>query len=55
MMYHLSYFELRQWHLEGGGVVSNLPPPSVSWFSSTPAGIGLIANYHLFYIEILGN
>ena len=28
------------WDLEGGGV--KLTGPSISWFSSTPAGIGLI-------------
>ena len=27
----------------GGGQID--PPPSVSWFSSTPAGIGLISTY----------
>jgi len=33
-------FEHQTWDLEGG---SNYPPPppSVSWFSSIPAGIGL--------------
>ena len=33
-------FGHKTWDLEGGG--QNDPPPSVSWFSSTPAGIGLI-------------
>ena len=32
-------FGHQTWDLEGGG--SNTPPPCVSWFSSTPAGIGL--------------
>ena len=31
-------FGHKTWGLEGG---SNCPPPSVSWFSSIPAGIGL--------------
>jgi len=35
-------FGHQTWDLEGGG--SNCPPPpSISWFSSTPAGIGLIS------------
>ena len=37
MMYHLSYLDIKH----GGGVKLTPPPPSVSWFSSTPAGIGL--------------
>ena len=32
-------FGLHTWDLEGGGKID--PPPSVSWFSSTSAGIGL--------------
>ena len=32
-------FGHQTWDLEGGGV--KLTPPSVYWFSSTPAGIGL--------------
>ena len=36
--------------LEGGG--GKLTPPDVSWFSSTPAGIGL-RNYCVFYFIIL--
>ena len=32
-------FGHKTWDLEGGGKID--PPPSVSWFSSTPAGIGL--------------
>jgi len=32
-------FGHQTWDLEGGG--SNCPPPSISWFSSTPAEIGL--------------
>ena len=31
-------FGHKTWDLEGGGQID---PPSVSWFSSTPAGIGL--------------
>jgi len=34
-------FGHKTWDLEGGQID---PPPSVSWFSSTPAGIGLIVN-----------
>ena len=37
-------FGHKTWDLEGG---SNWPPPSISWFSSTPAGIGL-SSYYLF-------
>ena len=33
-------FGHQTWDLEGG---SNCPPPSISWFLSTPAGIGLSA------------
>jgi len=33
-------FGHQTWDLEGGGVKLT-PPPSISWFSSTPAGIGL--------------
>ena len=32
-------FGHKTWDLEGGGQIA---PPSISWFSSTPAGIGLI-------------
>ena len=32
-------FGHQTWDLEGG--VKLTPPPSISWFSSTPAGIGL--------------
>ena len=32
-------FGHKAWDLEGG--VKLTPPPSISWFSSTPAGIGL--------------
>ena len=32
-------FGNQTWDLEGGG--ANWPPPSISWFSSTPAEIGL--------------
>ena len=35
-------FEHQTWDLEGGQL--DPPPPSVSWFSSTPAGIGLNVN-----------
>ena len=35
-------FGHQTWDLEGGGQID--PPPSVSWFSSTPAGIGLSIN-----------
>ena len=34
-------FGHQTWDLEGGGVKLN-PPRSISWFSSTPAEIGLI-------------
>ena len=33
-------FGHKTWDLEG---VGQIDPPSVSWFSSTPAGIGLIS------------
>ena len=33
-------FGHKAWDLEGGGVKFT-PHPSISWFSSTPAGIGL--------------
>ena len=33
-------FGHQTWDLEGGGGQID-PPPSISWFSSTPAGIGL--------------
>ena len=29
-----------------GGGVKLTPPPSISWFSSTPAGIGLNLNFN---------
>ena len=32
-------FGHKTWDLWGGGQID--PPPSISWFSSTPAGIGL--------------
>ena len=32
-------FGHKTWDLEGGGQIDL--PPSISWFSSTPAGIGL--------------
>ena len=32
-------FEHKKWDLEGGGQID--PPSSTSWFSSTPAEIGL--------------
>ena len=39
MMYLLSYLDIKHaWDLDGG---VKLTIPSVSWFSSTPAGIGL--------------
>ena len=38
-------FGHKKWDLEGGGV--KLTPPSVSWFSSTPAGIGLTTFQYL--------
>ena len=37
-------FGHQTWDLEGG---SNWPPPSISWFSSTPAEIGL--KYKVFF------
>ena len=36
-------FGHQTWNLEGGGQID--PPPSISWFSSTPAETGLISNY----------
>ena len=41
-------FGHKTWDLEGG---SHLPPPSISWFSSTPAGIGL-NNYNMGMTEL---
>ena len=38
--------------LEGGG--SNWLPPSISWFSSTPAGIGLIISSRLYSLILCG-
>ena len=35
-------FGHQTWDLEGGGQFD--PPPSISWFSSTPAEIGLKTN-----------
>ena len=35
-------FGHKTWDLEGGGQID---PPSISWFSSTPAGIGLILTH----------
>ena len=32
-------FGHKTWDLEGGAQID--PPPTISWFSSTPAGIGL--------------
>ena len=43
MMYHLSYFDIKHGIYRG---VKLTPSPSKSWFSSTPAGIGL--NCHNF-------
>ena len=47
LSYDVSFviFGHKTWDLERG---SNWPPPSISWFSSTPAGIGLklaLGNY----------
>ena len=39
MMYHLSYLDIKHGFREGGQI--DPPFPSISWFSSTPAGIGL--------------
>ena len=36
MMYHLSYLDIKH-EIQRGGQIA----PSISWFSSTPAGIGL--------------
>ena len=33
---------------KGGGQID--PPPSISWFSSTPAGIGLILQFQHFIV-----
>ena len=41
MMYHLSDLDIKHGILRGGG---NLTPPSISWFSSTPAEILLPEN-----------
>ena len=38
MMYHLSYLDIKHGIQRGGG---QFDPPSISWFSSTPAEIGL--------------
>ena len=38
MMYHLSYLDIKH-GIQRRGQID--PPPRVSWFSSTPAGIGL--------------
>ena len=38
MMYHLSYLDIKH-GIQRGGKID--PPPSISWFSSTTAGIGL--------------
>ena len=38
-MYHLSYLDIKHGFREGGQI--DPPFPSISWFSSTPAGIGL--------------
>ena len=39
ILYHLSYLDIKALDLEGRQID---PPSSVSWFSSTPAGIGLM-------------
>ena len=39
MMYYLSYLSNMGFKRGGGGF--KVTPPSISWFSSTPAGIGL--------------
>ena len=38
MIYHLSYLNIKHGIYSGGSIWT--PPPSVSWFWSTPAGIG---------------
>ena len=37
-------FEHQTWNLEGG-------PPSISWFSSTPAEIGLMKQKYFYFIQ----
>ena len=49
MMHYLSYLDIKHGILWGGGG-GKIDPPSVSWFSSTPAGIGLI-----LFLEVLGS
>ena len=44
-------FGHQTWDLEGWGV--KLTPPSISWFSSTPAEIGLINVGYRFYYRLL--
>ena len=43
-------FGHQTWDLEGGGQFD--PPPCISWFSSTPAGIGLKMFYGFIYLFI---
>ena len=43
-------FGHQTWDLEVGGQID--PPPSVYWFSSTPAGIGLNQECVLIHLEI---
>ena len=46
-------FGHKAWDLEGGRV--KLTPPGISWFSSTPAGIGSIkeSTKTIDYIDVL--
>ena len=40
-------FGHKTWDLEGGGQID--PPPNISWFSSTPARIGLMKIHRNIY------
>ena len=43
MMYHLSYLDIKHGIKFSGGEGGKIdPPPNISWFASTPTGIGLM-------------